>query len=394
MFPRIVKKEDVPGPGSPLVWKRREPVNIWQDESAPIEDFHFANNVDFRLYELSQRFLDSTDYQRVRNMYFDAIRRGNARIEKLFVDTFIANVLQAWSYPMGDRLFQFFTKDDSYVPEEAFSKIARGFYLKDGEIRKRLLEFGKWVRKYYVNRIPYLTNDNHHEVIGQSLELEVPKWNEFLVDRSTEDKFIGAVRNWYLTKDSNGKLTKVGFALRRLSVECLACQVFATIRRMLTDNIFNWCGFKYGQDNKDVIGYDLRCKPQNLIVLMNWHDLDDIERMLGSQVLGPFTEQRAYASQLQSYRADGVNFHGVDFILPGFAIVLDRICFRLITYFNELFSEFFPYDLVDASIHHIMKKIVLYRYVACNVIELGKDQKYALPLAWASEHLPFLREQS
>lgn len=59
------------------------------------------------------------------------------------------------------------------------------------------------------------------------------------MDRSTEEKFIKCVRDWYFVKDTDNKLTRVGFALRRLSVECLACQVFATVRRMMTDNIMN-----------------------------------------------------------------------------------------------------------------------------------------------------------
>lgn len=93
MFPEIVKATDVPQPGSAITWKRREPVNLWQDESAPLPDLHFRNVVDWRIFEFSKHFLDPQSYSQFKNAVFDSMRRGNARIEKLWVDTFLASVL-------------------------------------------------------------------------------------------------------------------------------------------------------------------------------------------------------------------------------------------------------------------------------------------------------------
>lgn len=93
MFPEVIKSSDVPSPGKELVWKRREPVNIYQDESADIGDVHFRNSVDFHMFDFSRHFLDSTDYARIKNAIFDGMRAGNAQIEKLFVDSFIASAL-------------------------------------------------------------------------------------------------------------------------------------------------------------------------------------------------------------------------------------------------------------------------------------------------------------
>lgn len=38
MFPEIITDEETPKPGDKLVFKRQVPVNIYQDESAPIKD--------------------------------------------------------------------------------------------------------------------------------------------------------------------------------------------------------------------------------------------------------------------------------------------------------------------------------------------------------------------
>lgn len=392
MFPEIVKKADVPEPGNAIVWKRREPVNIWQDESAPLDDIHFRNVVDFRIFEFAKHFLDANDYAVFKNAIFDSMRKGNARIEKLWVDTFIANLLGLWSYPKGSVLFKFFTNDDNHVPEENYSKVARGFYLKDGEIRKKLIELGKYVRKYYINRVPYLTNVNTHEVIGQSLDLTIPEADKALADRSDASKTVSYVRKCFFNQDSSNKYTKVGYTLRRLSIDSLSSMIFKVLNRMMTENALNWCGHEYGKDMKDKEGMELRCKPNNLIVLMNNEDLADMFKILGSQATGPFTERQDIRGTVSNYLAMGIKFYGVDFILPSMAVVLDKIGFRFIEYFNESYSRFHEYDLIDATVHHMFKKPVLYRKVACNVIELAEGQKFALPLGWASDHLPYIRE--
>lgn len=394
MFPEIVKSTDVPQPGSPIVWKRREPVSIWQDESAPLADIHFRNVVDFRIFEFTKHFLDANDYARVKNAVFDSMRKGNSLIEKLWVDTFIANILGLWSYPVGDVLFRFFTGNDDYVPEQNYSKVARGFYLKDGEIRKGLIELGKYVRKYYLNRVPYLTNVNTHEIIGQSMDLTVPEANKALTDRSDATKTLKYIRKCFLSQDGKNKYNKVGYALRRLSVDSLSSMIFKVLNRMMTVNAMNWCGHEYGKDVKDVAGMELRSRPENLIVLLNNEDLSDMFKVLGSQVTGPFTETSDIRGMLSYFTSMGVRFYGVNYILPSMAIVVDKIAFRFVEYFNESYSRFHEYDLIDATVHHMFKKPVLYRKVACNVIEPADGQKFALPLGWASEHLPYIREAS
>lgn len=106
-------------------------------------------------------------------------------------------------------------------------------------MKKRIIDFGKWVRKYYVNRVPYLTNVNTHEVIGQSLDKEIPDWSKILVDRSDANKALQYLRNCYMDKNNSSKYTKVGFTLRRTSLQCFSSMLFRTIRRMMTDNAFN-----------------------------------------------------------------------------------------------------------------------------------------------------------
>lgn len=106
-------------------------------------------------------------------------------------------------------------------------------------MKKRIIEFGKWVRKHYINRFPYLTNINTHEVIGQALDKSVPEWDKVLVDRSSEDKALAYLRNLYMDKDNNSKYTKVGYTLRRNSLQCFSSAMFRTLRRMMTDNAFN-----------------------------------------------------------------------------------------------------------------------------------------------------------
>lgn len=308
------------------------------------------------------------------------MRKGNALIEKLFVDTFIANVLGLWSYPIGDILFRFFTDSDDYVPEEQYSKVARGFYLKDGEIKKNLKELGKYVRKYYINRVPYLTNVNTHEVIGQSMDLTIPEANKALADRADASKTLTYLRKCFLAQDSSNKYNKVGYALRRLSVDSLSSMIFKIINRMMTVNAMNWCGHEYGKDVKDTVGMELRSQPENIIVLMNNEDLSDMYKVLGSQITGPFTEKTSIAGTIERFTSMGVRFYGVDFILPSMAVIVDKIAFRFVEYFNESYSRFHEYDLVDSTVHHMFKKPVLYRKVACSVIEPADGQKFALPL--------------
>lgn len=392
MFPHIVKDEDVPTPGSPLVWKRPTPVSIWQDESLPIPDIHFRNVVDFHQFDFAKHFLNSSDYFAVKNAVFDAMRKGNATIEKLWVDTFIANVLGVWAYPKGDRLYRFFTRDDNYTPTEAHSKNARQFYLNDGEVKKNLDIFAKHVKQNYVARFPYLTNLNTHEVIGQALDKTVPAWDKLLADRSDAAKTLKWLRGCLFDPDAQNKSNKVGYNLRRQSVECISSAIFQTIDRMLTNDARNWCGHKFGKDVKDIQARDMQCKAGNLLVLMNPRDLTDMFIMKGSEIKGPFTEEQGLSGFLEAYMRMGVRFHGVKCIIPGMAVVVDKICFRLLEYFNESYSQFFPYDLVDATVHHMFKKPLLYRYVACNVVEPGVNQKFAVGVGWGSEHLPFLRE--
>lgn len=239
MFPEVVTPKDVPAPGKELVWKRREPVNIYQDESADIPDVHFRNSVDFHMFDFSRHFLDSSDYARVKNAIFDGMRAGNAQIEKLFVDSFIASALGIWSYPYGDPLFQFFTNDDTYIPEENFSKVAHNFLKKDGELRKSLVELRKYVSKYYINRIPYLTSPNTHEVIGQSLDLTVPKYDKMLADKSDASKTLKYIQKCFLAEDGQKKYTKVGYTLRRLSVDSLSQIIFKVLDRMMKHNTMN-----------------------------------------------------------------------------------------------------------------------------------------------------------
>lgn len=394
MYPEIVKSTDVPGPGKELVWKRREPVNIWQDESADIPDIHFRNSVDFHMFDFSRHFLDANSYALVKNSIFNAMRAGNAQLEKLWVDTFIATILGVWSYPMGDPLFQFFTGDDTYVPEETYSKVANLFLKKDGEMRKSLELFRKYILKHYVNRFPYLTNINQHEIIGQSQKLTIPKHDKMLADKSDASKILKYVQKCYLSEGSDKKLTEVGYSLRRLSIDSLSSVIFKVLDRMMSLNAMNWCGHEYGKDVKDKEGVALQCEPENLIVFMNNEDLKDMYKILGSQITGPFTETQTIQGTLASYRAMGVRFYGLNFILPSMAVIVDKVAFRFVEYFNESYSRFHEFDLVEATVHHMFKKPVLYKYAACTVVEPAEDQKFALPIGWGSEHLPYLRESS
>lgn len=201
------------------------------------------------------------------------------------------------------------------------------------------------------------------------------------MDRSDEAKSLAYARNLYLEKDQQQKYTRVGYNLRRNSLTSFSSVLFRTIDRMMTDNAFNWCGYTYGKDVKDTQAYPLACRPQNLVVILNGEDLTDMNVMLGSDVYGPFTEQRAIGPQVKAFENRGISFYGVPYVLPGMAAVIDTVCFRLIEYFNETYSKFFEFDLVEAVVHHMMKRPILYRYTACTVIEPGKDQKYAAPIA-------------
>lgn len=204
-----------------------------------MEDIHFRNSVDFHIFDFSRHFLDSNSYSAVKNAIFDGMRRGNAKIEKLWVDTFLATLLGVWSYPLGDPLYQFFTGDDNYVPDQQFSKVSNTFLKKDGDARKYLTEFKKYISKYYVNRYPYLTNLNQHEIIGQSMDLSIPEHEKMLADKSDSSKLLKYVQKCFLSEDSSSKLNKAGFTLRRLSIDALSSVIFKVLDRMKTENAMN-----------------------------------------------------------------------------------------------------------------------------------------------------------
>lgn len=63
------------------------------------------------------------------------------------------------------------------------------------------------------------------------------------------------------------------------------------------------------------------------------------------------------------------------------AIVMDRICFRFVEYFNTSAEKLHEYELVKSVLTHSFKRPLLYRKVACNVIEPAKGQKFAPPQA-------------
>lgn len=392
MYPEIVKDEDIPKPGDKLVTPRRQPVSIWQDESVPIPDLHFRNYVDFHRFDFAINFLNSEDYFKITNAIFDAIRQGNAMMERAIVDTFLASIIGLYVYPRGHELYPLFTDSDDYTPDDQYSKVSRGFLIKNGEIRKRLQELTKYVQKYYVARDSYLTNLNHHEVIGQQSDKTIPLWNKKLVDRGDATKTLKAVRDWFFTAGQDKKYKEVGYNLRRQSLTAFASSLFHMMDRMMTVDRRNWCGHKFGQENKDVEGYPLRCRPENMLVFMNKSELRDLMWLKGSDVQGPFTESMPIKEYFQTYLAKGVRFYGVDFMLPSMAIVLDKISFRLVEYYREVYNQFHAYDLVDSKIEHIYKKIVLYTKVACNTLELAAGQKYAAPIGWGSEILPMLTE--
>lgn len=394
MFPEIITDAETPKPGDKLVFKRQTPVNIYQDESAPLEDWHLRNCVDWHHFDFSQRFLSASDYFNITTAVFRAMQRGNALVERAIVDYYLTSILGIYSYPMTDILFPLFTENDDYAPDEQFSKNARSFYLKTKEVKKRLEVFGKYITKYYKARESYLTNLNTHEVIGQALDKTIPKWDERLFDRSDKNKALEYVRECFMMKDNSNKYTMVGYTLRRQSLDAFLSAIFFKLDTMMKESASNWCGHKFGQDNKDKEAYYLQCEPQNLIVFMNSMDLNDALNLKGSNVEGPFTEATPIRSGIQKYTAMGVRFYGLDYILPSMCIVLDKMAFRIIEYFNKVYDQFHAYDLVDSKVTHVYKKLVLYRIVACNTLELAKGQKYAVPIAWGSRHLPFLRESS
>lgn len=114
---------------------------------------------------------------------------------------------------------------------------------------------------------------------------------------------------------------------------------------------------------------------------MNSMDLTDALNVKGSSVEGPFTDAMPIKSGIQKYLGMGVRFYGLDYILPSMCIVIDKLAFRIIEYFNREYDQFHAYDLVDSKVTHVYKKLVLYKIVACNTLELAKGQKYAVPIA-------------
>lgn len=78
---------------------------------------------------------------------------------------------------------------------------------------------------------------------------------------------------------------------------------------MLTENYANWCGYEHNKEMKDVEGYALMSRPENLLVLMPPSDYDDMKLLLGSEAKGPFTEQFGLVQKIKEYQEMGVRFY-------------------------------------------------------------------------------------
>lgn len=104
------------------------------------------------------------------------------------------------------------------TPDEQWSKNARQFYFKSGEIKRHLKELRKHVKKNYISRFSYLTNIITHEIIGSNTDTTVPPFKQKLVDRSNANKALAAVRDWFLDKGQDQKYKHVNPKLRRASL--------------------------------------------------------------------------------------------------------------------------------------------------------------------------------
>lgn len=396
MFPELLKDHDGIKPGESLVTPKGFPPPIYQDETAPIKDWRARNLVDFHYLDYAQNFNDFQSYEKIKDAVLNAIIGGNELLKKCMVDAFIVGVLGNWhySYPSGHPLYRFFAENDEYVPEEKFSKPGRLFYLKDQPVKQQMEEIMKYARKYYVNRSTYLTNINRLEIGNHNPSKDIPKWKERLMDMSTGEKALESIRDLYLEKDDQSKYTKVADRFRRPSLRSLAGHIGFIIDRMCRYDSSNWCGHNAHEDNKAKEALTLRSRPENIIVLLNKSDLRDIKSELGSSTTGDISFDFRLRDFFSEFQRKGVRFFPVDYILPSMAIILDKKCFRGVQYFNAKYENFFSYHVTESVVEHLYIKPCLYRYVNCVVVQPAKGQKYALPTDWASEYLPFFRDNS
>lgn len=156
---------------------------------------HLRNCVDFHNFDSTKHFLDAQSYFAFRDRSIESANGGNAALISLVVDYFIASIVGLYSYSKHSQLYKFFCDNDDMTPDEEWSKNARGFYFKSGEIKRHLKELRKHVKKNYISRFGYLTNIITHEIIGSNADTKVPPYGQKLVDRSDANKALAAVRD-------------------------------------------------------------------------------------------------------------------------------------------------------------------------------------------------------
>lgn len=398
LTPQLIPKDkqDGPKPGESLVTPRGYPLPIIQDESADLSHWRMRNLIDWHVLDFAVHYNDPESYLKHKLTQLQALGESKSQCIKLNVDNTITSILGigAYAYPLGHDLYRFFAENDDKTPDEDFSKLAHGFYKNEGEFKKLMKEATQYIRKNYIARVGYLTNNSTHEVIGNNQDLTVPKWKDRLADRSDKNKMIATARDWYFDKDANQKYTKAVNISRRSSLLHLGSAILGVVDRMQTRDVRNWCGHDFAKEHNAETGLALRSRPENLIVLMNQDDYREMGLFTGSDLAGPFTDNKPMALAFEDHKSRGVSFYGVPFILPGMAIVMDEICYKFVEYFDETREQEFPYDMVESIIQHTYFKPMLFRKVTCNVIEPAKGQKYALPINWGSENMPFLRDQT
>lgn len=394
-LPEVLTRDDDAKPGDGLITKKATYPTIYQDLNADMGVLHLRSCMDWHLLDFAKHFNNFQDYSRITGSIFDSMNRGLQLVDRLLVDTFVTSLFGGFlhCYPSANPLFRFFTDaSDNFMPDESFSKNARQFYKKDGELAKYIGKLSKYTQLFFKAKRGYLTNLNSSEVIGDNSSAAIPKRSEMLDDTSDKDKTLKALRSWYLNTGSDGKYTDRGALLRRLSLQSFVMSLYGNIQELTDLSAENWSGHDFSAENKDKKGLTLSCNHSDLVVFLNNEDYEEAKNdLVGSPAMGSFTGR--LNGIIDRLEAQGVNFLPLRYIVPGTAAIIDKAVFSIKEFYHSDNFEYFAYHLVESRIKHVFKQVVLYQKMVGRILQLAKGQKYAVPVWWGSKHLPVLTEK-
>lgn len=372
---------DYPKVGEDLVIKRQEFLRHYHEEAGK-EPIHVTAVVDQRVFDHAEKIPEFSTYKAMLSAY----TRSLVSSINIFLTCAFNAVILGFTRGLiflekGSELERFFQPTGKDItPEEQYSKNARDFYT--GEAKKILKDLCGEAMEKLKNIIVY----DPDTVVDFVSLLSRPATIREISSRKVEDisdlsKIKAYYKKTYL-KEEGGKFKLVDIT-RRKSLEGLVSALRYHIRSASLSPKFKYMmQYENSKDQKNEIQIRGKLNYSDTVVLMNDADLADMGYLTGSSVESEMTSaSNPYFSEL---KINGVSFLGMEVIAPGWAVCISKRAFQFIYYFDEIYKEFFPLQMVNTWIRHYFLRIAIFKYFPGFVLCPSKFSPHA---EWIREHI-------